>query len=131
MNKLHLLSCICITATLLLQAMPASANKTPSAAAEKLLIELRTCLDQVDATMDVNFTSPCAYMKVTALKGIRLKMMREALGSLGVCGANASYYQCKWGFYKLQDDDFGGGPELQCYSEDRTICKQVRWINAE
>ena len=131
MNKLRFLGCICITATSLLQAMPASANKAPSAARKELLIKLRTCLDEVDATMDDNYTSSCAYMKVTALKGIRLKVMREALGSPGVCGANASYYQCNWGFYKLPDGDLGGGPELQCYSEDRTICKQVRWINAE
>jgi hypothetical protein len=119
---------VCIAATLLLRGLPVSANDMPSVAAKQLLIKLRTCLDEVNASKADALTSSCANIEVAALTGISLARMTEELGPPGLCGVNGSY-ECRWGFYKLPG--LGGGPELQCVAEDRVTCKQIRWIQTQ
>ena len=131
MIKLRNLPYICIAGTSLLQGcLPVSANRAPSAAAQALLVKLRTCLDEVNARKPGSFTSSCANMKVTALRGISLQNMKAGLGPPGICDAG-EMHDCRWAFYQLPDGVLGGGPELRCFIENRTTCKQVRWVETE
>ena len=119
-------------------ATNSSSSKSMTTAQSSLLSKLRGCLDVVKASSSRDFVSPCAKDGVASLSGIALVDMVSALRPQGIssddytcvsrpdspCG-NATY-EARWGFYRLEG--LGGGPELQCVSEDRKICMKVRWV---
>lgn len=102
---------------------------------EHLLTKLQKCLNQVSAsTTEGDFTSPCVHLDVTPLNGATIAQLSTSLGPPGISSddyiavppnPNAPY-ECRWAFYRIRAIA-GGGPELQCVSEDRVTCKEVRW----
>jgi hypothetical protein len=97
----------------------------------------------VERIHEGEFLSPCARLSVANLSGITFERLQDTLGPPGLCDQGGSYdnvpkpgvrpvpfvYECRWGFYRLEG--LGGGPELQCLTEDRVTCQRVRWVQTQ
>jgi len=111
---------------------------TSTLRSQELLAKLKACLADVHTTSDKAFASPCVHLDVTSLNGITIAQLSGTLGRSDISsddyvnGPTTSDthtpYEWRWAFYRLDDVLEGGGPELQCESDDRLTCTQVRWV---
>ena len=121
---------------------PATPADARSAGRQALLGKLNQCLAEVAAKPHEIFTSSCTNLDITKLRGMTIAQLRTSLGPPGV--SSDSYvsvpkdvsaprppYECRWAFYSLPENIIGGGPELQCVSEDGRTCNLVRWVMTE
>jgi len=119
-----------------------TSNSYGSTSSRDLLSQLASCLAEVRATSNQSFTSSCAALHVSRLRGITLAQLKTSLGAPGISSddyihvpadpkAPREPYECRWAFYNLPEGYIGGGPELQCVSPDRATCKKVRWVETQ
>jgi len=108
---------------------------------------LQRCLSEVRASStaklvartDRPFESPCYQSDVSALRGITIAQLDASLNTSAawrgahVCGSETPVsYECRWAFYKFPPNIVtGGGPELQCVSDDTLTCREVRWVRTQ
>jgi hypothetical protein len=127
----------------LLQSCATSSVSTPSQENVALLTALNKCLKDMPTVSPAGFVSPCAKMTVAGLSGISIQYLENQLGHPDVSSGDYVFapndksappppFECRWGFYRLPPNIVnGGGPELQCVSEDRRTCNPVRWVRTE
>lgn len=132
---------------LLAQGCAIPGSHTPDAArtdtSQELLPRLKQCLADMPGKSDLGFVSPCTHLAVASLSGSTIAQLRVSLGRPGVSSDDYVFvpnagsptpppYECRWAFYTLPANVvLGGGPELQCISEDRLTCKEVRWVRTQ
>lgn len=103
-----------------------------------LLHQLRGCLNEVPALVDVPYTSPCAHMNVSILSGISRADLIAGLGKPQWCygkeqGGRPVGDDCPleatpvWHFYQLPRTYIGGGAELACITDKELRCYKVVW----
>jgi hypothetical protein len=102
----------------------------------QLLQKLKQCLAELPRESDKGFTSPCISLDVTTLSEISIVRLKAALGPPAISSdeyiSERRPYEIRWAFYRLPRRVVaGGGPELQCVSEDRVTCKHVLWVGSE
>jgi hypothetical protein len=113
-----------------------SASRGPDARQE-ILLKLKQCRADVRAQDGSKwFLSPCAHLDVRPLSGVAIAQLEATLGPRDVSSGDyvpaPQRYESRWAFYRLpRNVANGGGPELQCVSDDRRICTEVRWVRTE
>jgi hypothetical protein len=128
----------------MLQSCAVPGARTPAQVAstegrQQLLVSLKQCLKQVASANDHGAVSSCVHLDVAILNGIAIAQLKSNLGPSGISSddyvvvpgtpsATPQPYEGRWAFYRLTKFVSGGGPELQCVSDDKLTCSQVRWV---
>ena len=128
----------------MLQSCAVPGSRTPAQVAgterrQQLLVSLKQCLNRVASANDHDSVSSCVHLEVAILNGITIAELKSSLGPSdissddyvvvpGTPNATPPPYEVRWAFYRLTKFVSGGGPELQCVSDDKLTCSQVRWV---
>jgi hypothetical protein len=117
----------------------ATADPSLSSAQDRLLSELRSCLNALPERSTSTVVSPCAERDVRLLSGIARATFLAKLGHPDWCSSSQDQFMpwseqtCAsaptWGYSFYRIPALGGGPELQVTFGSLQTATAVEWIH--